>query len=82
MFLVQRLEIARLLMPVKGLVFFLLDDPFAHYDATRLRFGLELLREAAEERQVIIFSEDAELSALTSNLCDDCRIIELPGPPA
>jgi DNA repair exonuclease SbcCD ATPase subunit len=81
-FLVERLEIARLLTPTKGSAPLLLDDPFAHYDAKRLRFGLTLLREAAEERQVIIFSEDADLPALATELCGDCNVVELPAPAA
>lgn len=81
-FLVQRLEIARLLAPAKGSAPLILDDPFAHYDAKRLRFGLELLREAASERQVVIFSEDANLSALAVHVCGEFHVIELPEPSA
>jgi DNA repair protein SbcC/Rad50 len=76
-FLVERLEIARLLAPAKGTAPLLLDDPFAHYDAKRLRFGLQLLREAAEERQVFVFSEDADLPAVTSEVCGDFKLTEL-----
>jgi DNA repair exonuclease SbcCD ATPase subunit len=79
-FLVERLEIARLLAPTKGSAPLLLDDPFAHYDAKRLRFGLELVREAAEERQVIVFSEDEDLPELAEEICGDCKVIELPEP--
>jgi DNA repair protein SbcC/Rad50 len=62
LFLVQRLEIARLLAPTKGKAPLLLDDPFAHYDQERVRHGLEVVAEAAEERQIIVFSEDPELA--------------------
>jgi DNA repair exonuclease SbcCD ATPase subunit len=79
-FLVERLEIARLLAPTKGSAPLLLDDPFAHYDAKRLRFGLELVREAAEERQVIVFSEDENLPELANEICGDCKVSVLPGP--
>jgi uncharacterized protein YhaN len=80
LFLVQRLEIASLLAPSKGRAPLLLDDPFAHYDSGRLRFGLEVVAEAALERQIILFSEDDELAALAGDLCEDCHVIEL-GPP-
>jgi uncharacterized protein YhaN len=79
-FLVQRLEVARLLSPVNGSAPLILDDPFAHYDGTRLRFGLGLLRDAASERQVIVFSEDANLPAVATEVCGQCRVIELPEP--
>jgi DNA repair exonuclease SbcCD ATPase subunit len=79
-FLVQRLEIARILAPTKGAAPLLLDDPFARYDAKRLRFGLQLLGEAAAERQVIVFSEDSNLPALAKELCGDCHVVELTGP--
>lgn len=80
-FLVQRLEIARLLAPTKGAAPLLLDDPFAHYDDTRLRFGLEILAETAETRQVILFSEDPAVGALAEEVCTTCRTIELVAPP-
>ena len=37
----QRLEIARLLTPTKGKPPLLLDDPLAHYDKERMRYGLD-----------------------------------------
>jgi uncharacterized protein YhaN len=58
----------------------LLDDPFAHYDSKRLRLGLELLTEAAEERQVFIFSEDEGLAAVATEICGLCNVINLPAP--
>jgi DNA repair exonuclease SbcCD ATPase subunit len=77
-FLVQRLEIARLLAPTKGPAPLLLDDPFAHYDSRRLRQGLELIREAADERQIILFSEDRGLLEIADALESGCEVIELP----
>lgn len=81
-FLVQRLEIARLLAPTKGTAPLLLDDPFAHYDQKRLRYGLELIGEAAQERQIILFSEDPALAELAAEVCSGCGVIELEGPAA
>lgn len=82
LFLVQRLEIARLLAPTKGKGPLLLDDPFAHYDPRRVRPGLEVVAEAAEERQIVLFSEDPELANIAEETCGTCRVIELIGPLA
>lgn len=79
-FLVQRLEIARLLAPTKGVAPLLLDDPFAHYDRDRLRYGIEVLGEAANDRQVILFSEDLELADVVNEVCAGCHVIELRAP--
>ncbi len=80
-FLVQRLEIARLLAPTKGTPPLLLDDPFAHYDVERLRYGLEILSETAAERQVILFTEEPLLVSLAMEIAADCAMIELAAPP-
>jgi DNA repair protein SbcC/Rad50 len=80
LFLVQRLEIARLLTPTKGTPPLLLDDPFAHYDEERMRYGLELVAEAAEERQIILFSEDRSLVESARQVCPSCEVIELATP--
>jgi len=80
LFLIERLEIARLLGPTKGPAPLLLDDPFAHYDRTRLRRGLEVIADAAQERQVILFSEDHDLIDPARELCATCAVIELPTP--
>lgn len=79
-FLVQRLEIARLLDPTLGAAPLFLDDPFAHFDPTRLRFGLELLAEIAQERQVVLFSEDPTALELARSACSELSVIELPAP--
>ncbi len=81
LFLIERLEIARLLAPTKGTSPLLLDDPFAHYDRGRLEQALELIGEAAQERQIIVFSEDAMLAELARQVCGSCAIIELEPPP-
>jgi uncharacterized protein YhaN len=59
-----------------------LDDPFAHYDRTRLRQALEFLGEAAEERQIVVFSEDVDLIDLASEVCPTCEVISLKSPSA
>lgn len=76
-FLVQRLEIARLLDPTTGAAPLLLDDPFAHFDPTRLRLGLELLAEVAQERQVILFSEDPALVDLAGRVYSRVHVVSL-----
>jgi uncharacterized protein YhaN len=80
LFLIQRLEIARLLAPTKGSAPLLLDDPFAHYDKDRLRRGLEVVAEAATERQIILFSEDLDLVEIARAFCGTCGVVELVAP--
>ncbi|MDQ2984377.1 MAG: AAA family ATPase [Actinomycetota bacterium] len=81
-FLVQRLAIANLLDRSGGIAPLLLDDPFAHFDRMRLKLGLKLLDQAAETRQVILFSEDEHLLAPAQEICSGCNVIELPTPTA
>jgi uncharacterized protein YhaN len=79
-YLLERLEIARLLDPTTGEAPLLLDDPFARSDGTRVRLGLRVLREFAVERQVVLFSEDPELARAAQRVTDGCVVIELPPP--
>jgi DNA repair exonuclease SbcCD ATPase subunit len=81
-FLVERLEIARLLDPTTGEAPLLLDDPFDHFDDDRLRRGLALLAEVAAERQVVLFAEESDIVRRAREVCDDCDVMELPGPMA
>lgn len=78
--LVQRLEIARLLDPTAGRAPLLLDDPFAHFDAERLRLGIELITEVAGRRQVILFTENLEVARKVREASPSCALIELPDP--
>jgi DNA repair exonuclease SbcCD ATPase subunit len=55
-YLVQRLELVRLLCPASQPLPVLLDDPFAHFDADRLERTLGWLDEAACERQIVVFA--------------------------
>jgi DNA repair exonuclease SbcCD ATPase subunit len=80
--LVQRLEIARLLDAASGDAPLFLDDPFAHFDAERLRLGAELIAEVSGRRQVILFTEDAALMERMREACPECTVIELPDPVA
>jgi DNA repair exonuclease SbcCD ATPase subunit len=57
-YLVERLELVRLLCPAGATPPVLLDDPFAHVDAERVRRTLAYLAELAAERQLIVFSTD------------------------
>jgi DNA repair protein SbcC/Rad50 len=82
LFLVQRLEIARLLAPTKGVAPLLLDDPFSHYDHHRLRYGLEVVAEASRDRQIVLFSEDPDLADIAKTFCGECHVIELKAPAA
>jgi uncharacterized protein YhaN len=78
--LVQRLEIARLLDATSGDAPLLLDDPFAHFDAERLRLGAELIAEVSGRRQVILFTEDTMVMERMQEACSECTVIELPDP--
>lgn len=80
--LVQRLEIARLLDPTAGEAPLFLDDPFAHFDSERLRLGVELIAEASERRQVILFTDEATVIERIQEACPACSVIELPDPVA
>jgi uncharacterized protein YhaN len=80
LFLIERLEIVRLLGPTKGAAPLLLDDPFARYDQARLQRGLEVIVDAAQERQVIVFTEDRDLIGVARELCATSNVIELPSP--
>ena len=79
-FLVERLEIARLLAPTKPLAPLLLDDPFAHYDRHRIAYALEVLAEVAGDRQVFVFTEDEELEDIARAHCASCNVLALPSP--
>jgi len=73
-YLVQRLELVRLLCPGDGALPVLLDDPFAHFDAERLARTLDWLAEAAKERQIILFATQGRAAELAP---DDATVIEL-----
>jgi uncharacterized protein YhaN len=57
-YLVQRLELVRLMCRATQPLPVLLDDPFAHFDTERLERSLAWLADAAAERQIIVFSTD------------------------
>jgi uncharacterized protein YhaN len=63
-YLVQRLELVRLLCPGDGSLPVLLDDPFAHFDADRLERTLHWLAEASAERQIIVFATQRRVADL------------------
>jgi uncharacterized protein YhaN len=63
-YLVQRLELVRLLCPGAEALPVLLDDPFAHFDADRLERTLAWLAEAAAERQIIVFATQRRVADL------------------
>jgi uncharacterized protein YhaN len=57
-YLVQRLELVRLMCRGSQPLPVLLDDPFAHFDRERLERSLAWLADAAAERQIIVFSTE------------------------
>jgi DNA repair exonuclease SbcCD ATPase subunit len=73
-YLVQRLELVRLLCPGDEALPVLLDDPFAHFDADRLARTLEWLAEAAGERQIVLFATQRRVAELAPA---DATVIEL-----
>ena len=62
-YLVQRLELVGLLAPSAEPLPVLLDDPFAHLDGDRVGDALELLSDLARERQLIVFTTQADVVA-------------------
>jgi DNA repair exonuclease SbcCD ATPase subunit len=78
--LVQRLEIAKLLDASAGRAPLLLDDPFAHFDSSRLSLAVELIGEVSERRQVILFSEDIHVIEAVLERWPGCALIELSDP--
>ena len=79
-FLVQRLEIARLLHGTVAKAPLLLDDPFAHFDLRRQRLALEILGEIGETRQVFLFTEDDRVVELARSVVPTLTVTELPSP--
>jgi uncharacterized protein YhaN len=75
-YLVQRLELVRLLCPAGEPLPVLLDDPFAHFDADRLERTLGWLAEAATERQIIVFATQRRVAELAPA---DAEVVELDG---
>jgi uncharacterized protein YhaN len=73
-YLVQRLELVRLLCPGDDALPVLLDDPFAHFDPDRLARTLEWLAEAARERQIVLFATQRRVAELAP---DDATLIEI-----
>ena len=63
-YLVQRLELVRLMCGAGQSLPVLLDDPFAHFDTERLERSLAWLADAAAERQIIVFSTDRLVAEL------------------
>jgi uncharacterized protein YhaN len=73
-YLVQRLELVRLLCSGDEALPVLLDDPFAHFDPDRLARTLEWLAEAARERQIVLFATQRRVAELAP---DDATLIEI-----
>lgn len=81
-FLIERLEIAQMLDRTTGRAPLLLDDPFDRFDLERLRLGLEVLNEVAQQRQVVLFSENDHVVDAVKSVSSGCKLIELTGPEA
>jgi uncharacterized protein YhaN len=73
-YLVQRIELVRLLCPGAEALPVLLDDPFAHFDADRLERTLAWLGEAAAGRQIVLFATQRRVVELAPA---DAEIVEL-----
>ena len=79
-YLIQRLAILGMLVPDGVKPPLLLDDVFVHFDEERTRFGLQVLADEAENRQVVLFAGDPEIAATLNELGIAHREIALPGP--
>ena len=80
-YLIERIQMVRLLDAQTGRAPLLLDDPLARFDGCRLEQAITLLAEVARERQVILFSDDRTLIDLVSRLDSPTVVIDLPTPP-
>jgi uncharacterized protein YhaN len=78
-YLLQRLEVARLLAGREPLPV-LLDDPLAHCDAERREALATLLAELAETRQIVVFCTDAAAARALVDAAPGAVEIELPAP--
>ena len=63
-YLVQRLELVQLIAPSAEPLPVLLDEPFAHLDSDRMRAALEVLADLAGDRQIVVFTTQAEAAEL------------------
>lgn len=80
-YLVERLAIMKVLSgSATESAPLLLDDAFAFSDEDRLRGGLELLGKESEDRQVILFVDDAAICDALTDLTVPHKHIELPAP--
>jgi uncharacterized protein YhaN len=81
-YLIERIQMARLLDSTTGGSPLLLDDPLARFDAVRTEHTLALLGRLGGERQVVLFTEDARLAEQAVALDPPARLITLPAPGA
>ena len=79
-YLVQRLEIAKMLIPASGPVPLLLDEPFAEFDEDREMAAIGLICDEAENRQVVLFTKDPRLVDRVAAVRGTPHTIELQGP--
>jgi DNA repair exonuclease SbcCD ATPase subunit len=79
-YLVQRLEIGKMLIPASGPVPLLLDEPFAEFDEDRERAAIEIVCREAESRQVVVFTKDPRLVDRIAAVRPAPHVIELQAP--
>lgn len=79
-FCLERLEIANLLDPATGTTPLFLDEPFVHFDETRLHGALELVAKEAASRQIVLFTTDQSVLQAADSLDDSVQLTMLDGP--
>ncbi|NBC71036.1 ATP-binding protein, partial [Paenibacillus sacheonensis] len=76
LYLAMRFALAREAAAVHSLPL-LLDDPFVNFDSGRLRAAADVLKELAEQRQIIFFTCHAHMRDLLLERLPDARLVEL-----
>lgn len=72
-----RYGLARVMVGRDREPFLILDDPFTHFDAGRVKNVIGALRRISERAQVLLFTKDAHLAEDVSGWA---KVIALPGP--
>lgn len=75
-YLIERLELARVLGTREPLPIFL-DDPLKFCDEPRRKALADILAEASQERQIIVISTDRDVLPLLSDACEACVVVDL-----
>ncbi|MGE5282731.1 MAG: AAA family ATPase [Chloroflexota bacterium] len=79
-YFVERLAIVDLLDAESERLPLFLDEPFAHFDADRLKAGCELVAVASKQRQTVLFTTHPEVVEQVCAAKPDAVLVELEAP--